>query len=266
MGKIYEALERLEQESSQGPRLPAKSSDPHLLPGEPSQELVVLSKPGSVVAEQFRFLRSRLVRPEDGMSRRSILLSSALQGEGKTFIASNLAAILALGVDEHVLVIDADLRSPRMHEVFGYSADSPGLSDHLIDGKPLEEILQKTHLEKLTVLPAGRYVGNPTEVLSSKSMQNLLSEVRERYSDRFIIIDSPPLEIAPETVIMAQEVDGSYLIIRVRSTPRGVTRKSKERFMKEKFLGVIFNGYQVKENKYRYGYDHYHYKYSDKNN
>jgi hypothetical protein len=65
---------------------------------------------------------------------------------------------------------------------------------------------------------------------------------------------------------MAQEVDGSYLIIRVRSTPRGVTRKSKERFMKEKFLGVIFNGYQVKENKYRYGYDHYHYKYSDKNN
>lgn len=266
MGKMYEALERLEKEKYRDTRVSAKSSALNPLQEEPSRELVVLNKPGGVVAEHFRFLRSRLVRPEDGMNRRSILLSSALQGEGKTFIASNLAAILALGVDEHVLVIDADLRSPRMHEVFGYTAESPGLSDHLIDGKPLKDMLQKTQVEKLSVLPAGRYVGNPTEVLSSKRMQSFLREARERYSDRFVIIDSPPLEIAPETVTMAQEVDGSYLIIRVRSTPRGVTKKSKERFMQDKFLGVIFNGYQVKEAKYRYGYDHYHYRCSEKNN
>lgn len=266
MGKIYAALERLEKENRSDTKVTASLGDSQWMQEEPSQELVVLSKPGGIVAEQFRFLRSRLVRPEDGVTRRSIMLSSALQGEGKTFMAGNLAAVLALGVDEHVLVIDADLRAPRMHEVFGYSADSPGLTDHLIDGKPVQEILQKTNVDKLSVLPAGKYVGNPTEVLSSKRMQGLLHEVRERYADRYIIIDSPPLEIAPETVIMAQEVDGSYLIIRVRSTPRGVTKKSKERFMQDKFLGVIFNGYQVKETKYRYGYGHYHYKYSEKDN
>jgi exopolysaccharide/PEP-CTERM locus tyrosine autokinase len=261
MGKIYEALERLESDQLDSKRMSAGKTRSTTFRMEETPELVVVNMPGSILAEQFRFLRSRIIRPEDKQMRRSILITSALQGEGKSFIASNLAVVLALGVDEHVLLIDADLRSPKLHKVFGYSSEAPGLSDHLIDEVPLSEVLHKTEIDKLTILPAGKYVGNPTELLSSSRMQDLLVEVRDKYKDRFVIIDSAPLEVAPETVIMSHEVDGSYLVIRYCSTPRTVVKRSKERFLKDKFLGVIFNGFQDKEYKYRYGSDYYNYNY-----
>lgn len=260
MGKIYEALERAEEMGSkdgQGTGLPLE-----LVPLFENRELVVLSRPGSPLAEQFRFLRTRITRPAKGRPKRTILITSALQGEGKSFVACNLAATLAQGLDEYVLLVDADLRRPRVSKLLGLESTSEGLSTYLSRGTPLEELMKKTDVEKLTVLPAGTDTINPVELLSSKRMQELIREVRDRYPDRFVIFDSPPMELAPESFVIANEVESVFFVVRRSRTPRDAVRAALERIDQEKFSGIILNGYErpakqykgYKGNAYKYGY------------
>jgi exopolysaccharide/PEP-CTERM locus tyrosine autokinase len=239
MGKIYQALERAETKS---PELHQASE----LPGfdfDPTNELVVLGKPGSSIAEQFRFLRSKITRPTEGVGPKTILITSSLKGEGKTFVSSNLAATIAQSLDEHVLLVDADLRNPQLHNVFGLSCGrEKGLTTHLSEGTSLEELLCRTSIGKLTVLPAGKAIANPAELLASHKMKAFVAEVGSRYPDRVVIFDSPPTKLAPESLIMANEVDGIFLLVRRASTPRDIVRASLEKFKHEKFMGVILNG------------------------
>jgi exopolysaccharide/PEP-CTERM locus tyrosine autokinase len=248
MGKIYEALMRAEEKEEEQPADPGA-----LVTGGNgfSPELMVVGRPGSAIAEQFRFLRSKLIKPETGKRPRTLLITSALQGEGKTFVASNLAATLAQGLDEYVLLVDADMRNPRVHKVFGYDRTSQGLSSHLTQDIPLENVLRNTSVGKLTVLPAGEDIENPVELLSSTKMKGLIAEVRDRYPDRFVIFDSPPMELAPETLVLAKEVDGIYLVVLRAKTPRDVVSSTLERFHKDKFMGVILNGYEKQAKYYK---------------
>lgn len=259
MSKIFEALERAEQEQDRGvsdSRSYLKGNGDSNLP----EELVVLGRPGSVAAEQFRFLRSRITRPMQGEVPRTILITSSLQGEGKTFTACNLAVTIAQGLDEHVLLVDADLRNPRLHRIFDVQDGSRGLSSHLVRDEPLENVLQKTGINKLTLLPAGQEAENPAEILSSERMKQFITEVKERYPDRLIILDSAPVQLAPETVALANEVDGVFLLVFRGHTPREAIQSSLERFKEDNFKGVIFNGYQGSSSYYRqyksksYGY------------
>ena len=193
MGKIYEALERAEETGSVKRGARHEPFDGSVFDQQP--ELVVLGRPGASIAEKFRFLRSLIVRPPDGTVRRTLLITSALQGEGKSFVASNLAVTIAQGLDEHVLLVDADLRNPRLHSIFGYPAEIPGLADHLLDGVELPEVLKRPvaleggYGEKFSVLPAGKPTPNPHELLSSQRMRRFIAEVRDRYPDRYIIFD-----------------------------------------------------------------------------
>jgi protein-tyrosine kinase len=264
MSKIFEALQKIEQDQNTSPAVtPANGPGQVDLETDFSDRLVVLKSPGSVAAEQFRFLRSQIVSPQEGSPHRTILITSPLQGEGKTFTASNLAVTIALGMDEHVLLVDADLRSPTMHTLFGLDLPQKGLSNHLEHNEPLENLLLKTSINKLTLLPAGTETENPAELLSSKRMHALISQVRDRYPDRFVIFDSSPVNLAPETMAIANEVDAVFLLLLRGKTPRQVVRATMERFKKEKLLGLIFNEDQkiARARQYSYGYG-YGYGYS----
>ncbi len=256
MSKIYEALEKARQK---------KQSDKNfdIIPlgddkkGEP-EDIVVLQEPDSHMAECFRFLRSKVIRPASGTPPRTILVTSALMDEGKTFVACNLAVSISQSLEEHVLLIDADLRAPAVHEIFGIRAFKQGLSTFLAGQMSLPELLRKTRINKLTVLPAGNSTMIPSELLSSVRMKALLQEVRDRYADRFVIIDSPPLELTPETSVLANEVDALILVVRHGKTPRDAVKKAMGKIQKEKLLGIVFNGYD-EPLKYYGNYAHYKY-------
>ncbi|WP_028575377.1 polysaccharide biosynthesis tyrosine autokinase [Desulfonatronovibrio hydrogenovorans] len=256
MSKIFEALQRAEQENVL-PRSEKFSSVENVdVTGDLSEKLVVVNRPGSVAAEQFRFLRSQIVRPIEGSAPKTILITSSLQGEGKTFTACNLAVTIAQGMDEYVLLVDADLRSPRVHSFFGYDRAEKGLATHLEYNEPLPSLFKKTAISKLTILPAGQETDNPSELLSSQKMHSFISEVRDRYPDRLIIFDSPPVNLAPETMVIAKEVDAIFVVLLRGKTPRHIVKSTLERFQKEKVKGVIFNQDPdiAKTKYYSYGY------------
>ncbi len=265
MSRLFEALEKAEKERievGEEKKVHVTRTDIDGYHPGLSKELVVFSEPNSVIAEEFRFLRSRILRPLKGNPPKTILITSCLQGEGKTFVAANLAATIAKGFDEYVLLVDADLRRPRVHQVFGYGYFREGLSTHLMNGEPLENLLIKTKLKKLTILPAGEDCDNPSELISSKKMEELIKEIRDRYPDRYVIFDSSPIELTPETFVLGHKVDAIYLVVKRASTPRDVIKNTIEKFEKERFKGIILNGYEKRKRyykKYYRGYGSYSY-------
>lgn len=206
-------------------------------------ELVTLHNPRSFEAEQFKLLRTQLLFPKPGQQPpRTLMVTSALPGEGKSFVSSNLAVSIAQGIEEHVLLIDCDLRRPALHQIFGYEENISGLSHYLSDSTvPLSRVLLKTGIDKLTLLPAGRSVVNPAELLSSPRMMDLIGEVRERYDDRYIIIDTPPPKMISEANALARQVDGILLVIRYGKTPRNVLKDLVESLDPEKIVGTVMN-------------------------
>jgi len=155
------------------------------------KNLISITKPYSMETELFKVLRGRILFPASGKPPRSILVTSAVPGDGKSFIASNLAVNMAQNIGENVLLVDCDLRRPRIHKNFGFG-HVKGLSEHLSNNTKLPDLLLKTVVDKLTLLPAGKQPANPSEIMSSAIMGDLIDELKSRYDDRYLIIDSPP--------------------------------------------------------------------------
>ena len=213
------------------------------------KNLISLLTPQSFESEQFKLLRTHLLFPSSGKAPRSILVTSAVPGEGKSFVAANLAVSIASDIDRHVLLMDCDLRNPVIHRRFGIG-DVTGLSDYLSRGTPLSSLLIRTKLNKLTILPAGRPPANPSELLSSELMSALISEVAERYYDRLIIIDSPPPTLTAETIALARNVDGILVVVKFGDTSRKLVRELIEKMGKEKILGSIINFFDIRSSGY----------------
>lgn len=217
--------------------------------------LVAYYKPQSMEAEFFKILKTNILFPTKGKPPRSILVTSAVPGEGKSFVTANLAISIAQGIEEHVLLIDCDMRRPTIHSKFGIPG-LIGLNEYLTKGVPLSSLLEKTAVEKLTILPVGGLPNNPTELLSSDHMKKLLDEVKQRYSDRFILVDSPPPQLTAETSALAKRVDGVLLVIKAEKTPRKLVYELIEQIGKEKIIGVVLNWYDIPFTKH-YGYGKY---------
>lgn len=203
--------------------------------------LVTHHNPHSYEAEQFRMLRTNILFPSgEKPSPRTILVTSALPGEGKSFVSSNLAQAIAQNIDKHVLLIDCDMRRPTIHKIFGYD-QVPGLSNYLTGESTLPELLIRTGSNHLSILPGGPVPPNPAELLSSNRMLALLKEVRSRYDDRYIIIDSPPPHLTAESKALAQFVDGIIVVVKFGRTNRDLVADMVEKFQKDKILGVVAN-------------------------
>ena len=202
--------------------------------------MVTLLKPHSFEAEQFKILRTNLLFPSSGKSPRTIMVTSAVPDEGKSLITANLAVSIAQSIQEYVLLIDCDIRRPCIHTQFGYGT-VPGLSDHLSKGIPVSSLILKTIVNKLSILPGGTLRHNPSELVSSQQMSRLLQEVKYRYSDRFIVIDSPPPKLTAEASALSRQVDGVLLVIEYGRTSREMVSDLVNTIGKEKIIGVVFN-------------------------
>jgi protein-tyrosine kinase len=227
------------------------------LPENIHPSIITLVKPHSLEAEQFRLLKNNILFPETGTPPRTIMITSPSPDEGKSFVAANLAVSIAKSIDEYVLLMDCDLRAPSLHQLFNIR-DGQGLSDHLSRGIPLPALLMKTFVNKLTLLPGGTIPPNPSELLSSEQMRNLLDEVKSRYADRYVIIDTPPPYITSETNAMARIVDGIIIVIRYGKTRKKEVEDIIDIYGKEKILGVIKN-FSKKQPVSDYRYKHYGY-------
>ena len=217
------------------------------------KDLVTLMNPQSFEAEQFKILRTNLLFPESGKTPRSVMVTSTVPGEGKSFVAANLAVSVARHVNWNVLLIDCDLRRPSIDKQFGYK-NVDGLSDYLVNKTALESLLLKTGIDNLTILPAGKLPDNPSELLSSERMAALLEEVAARYHDRLIILDSPPPKLTAESVALARYVDGILVVVKYGSTPKDSVTGLIDKLGRDKILGAVVNNFDAGASRYHKKY------------
>lgn len=200
----------------------------------------VFIDPGSpsAVREQFRTLRSRLYQVRDKQPLRSVLVTSSLPGEGKTFVSNNLAQALARQQNCRVLLIDADLRRPDLHLGFGGS-NSPGLAEYL-KGEAMElSVIQRGLPEYLCFIPGGNKPDNPAELLANGRLRALLQNIGPVFD--WVIIDSPPTLPVSDALTLAELCDGVLTVIRAAQTGFDSAQKSCQQLREKNLLGVALN-------------------------
>jgi capsular exopolysaccharide synthesis family protein len=176
----------------------------------------------SIGGEAYRILRTNLLFSSDTQGLRTLVITSALPQEGKTVIAANLAiAVAREGM--RVLLIDADLRRPSLHRLFGV-ARSPGLAQALADSASLEAVTRETSISGLTLLPCGSLPGNPTELVRGVRMRELLDRIGTSYD--LVIIDTPPVLPVADASIIAAVSDGVLMVVRAGKTSRALTQEA----------------------------------------
>ena len=226
-------------------------------------ELVCLSAPKSTASESYRGIRTNILFASAGEAPQVILVSSPGPREGKTLTTANLAVTMAQA-GSRVLTIDCDLRRPKIHKMFGFPKDR-GLTNLLVGNATLEEAIIHSEVPNLDILPSGPLPPNPSEMLGSKRMGDLLKALRKRY-DR-ILIDSPPVTAVTDAVILGKSVDGVVMVIRAAQTVREVAKNSIHQLhaVGANILGVVLNAVDIGKDKYYYYYyyQYYHYYYGD---
>jgi protein-tyrosine kinase len=281
MGKFFDTLNKLEKVAQQAagerpalgraPKQPSEdveklrlypSSQPTVPPvpeikiSAADFRLVCLREPASPAAESFRILRSKLLFPGSGTPPRAILVTSAQPQDGKSLVAANLAVSIAQGISSHVTLIDCDLRRPALHKIFGVEA-IPGLREYLESGSSAGPFLLKTQVEKLTLLPGGRSLDSPSELLASPKMRRLSEEIKGQYEETFIILDTPPAHVFADAAPLFSIVDGVILVVRHGKTSRDLVQEVITSVGPEKILGVVFNASDQVEREYRHYYHYY---------
>lgn len=201
----------------------------------------------SQIAEEFRIIKRPLIANAFGQGAARvrngnlIMVTSSLPGEGKSFCAINLAISMAMEMDRTVLLIDADVAKPRVPEYLGIHADK-GLLDVLQDKDlKLSDVLIKTDIAKLTVLPAGRTYKRATELLASAAMTRLVEDIGNRYPDRIILFDSPPLLATSESSVLATHMGQIVMVVEAEKTSQEAVREALSHIQSCEVVGMLLN-------------------------
>jgi len=244
MGKMFDALQKVQREKYLESEDKVQKTVPEDLVLD--DKLVSFFAASSMVTEQFRRLRTHILKPGVvGNTPKIIMVVSAMSGEGKSFVAVNLASIIALELHSHALLVDCDLRNPSITRWFGLQ-EKKGLSDYLIGEAEIQDLLIKTPIDKLSILSGGTIQSNPVELIGSKKMKTLAQDLKSRYDDRYIIIDSSPILATTEPGVLNEIVDGIILVIKSGDTPRETIQQAIKLLNKNKILGVVLNNMQFK--------------------
>lgn len=217
------------------------------------------------LSDEFRRIKRPLLNNAFGSSSELvengnvIMITSSLPGEGKSFSSVNLALSIALEKDFTVLLLDADLAMRKITRMFGLE-NRPGLTDKLENSDlDLAELLIKTDFPGLSVIPSGKKTTMATELLASNVMKELIQEVSNRYSNRIIIFDSPPLLATPESSVLAEQMGQIVIVVEANKTPQSAVLDSISLLNKEKAISLILNktskgfGYEQYGNYSSYG-------------
>jgi polysaccharide biosynthesis transport protein len=225
-----------------------------------NSELLINMDSRSSLAEAYRQLRTSILLSTAGHAPKSLLITSSLPSEGKTTTAINTAISLAQ-TGAKVLIIDSDMRRPRLHTVFNIS-NAEGLSTILssdLNGNEILDVIQKDELTKLNLLPSGPVPPNPAELIGSEQMANLLKLLQNNFTH--VVVDSPPIASFTDGVLIASMVDGVILVVNSGKSSRQVVRRSRQLLQDigAKIFGVVLNNVNLRsQDNYYYYQSYYH--------
>ena len=220
--------------------------------------LFTLKNPKSIASEAFRTLRTNIQFTNIDKSIKSIVVTSSGPGEGKTTITCNLAASIAQ-TDKRVLLIDCDMRKPRVHKVFGIT-NLDGLTNILMGEKKISDVEFKgdQDIKSLTVVTSGPIPPNPAELLGSRRMRDFLEDMRDLFD--MIILDSPPINLVTDSAVLSTITDGTIMVVEVGKTDSEAAINGKELLDKvnANLIGVVLNKIPTRGRSY-YNYSYYQY-------
>ncbi|MDB5770494.1 MAG: protein tyrosine kinase [Burkholderia sp.] len=217
----------------------------------------------SAVAEEFRAIKRTLldrIASEGAKSKRSnlIMVTSSLPSEGKTFSSINLAMSIAMEMDHTVLLVDADVARPSVLRTLGLKPES-GLMDILLDRNvQVQDVLLKTNVNTLSILPAGPAHRHSTELLASQAMSRLLDEIASRYADRIVIFDSPPLLLTTEARALASQMGQIVMVVEAESTTQKALKNALRQIEACPNVNLVYNKSKAFPGGDNYGYYSYY--------
>jgi len=217
--------------------IPDESDDPQSAGAR--LPVVIFDAPHSIMAESFRHIRTKLQHTASLDTTRSIMVTSPAPGDGKTTIACNLAAGLALN-GRRILLVDANFRRPEIHKIFGLSNEQ-GFSDVLNAVAAFDEVIQETQVPNLAVMTSGPKPMNPTELFESQLLIDFIERALEEFDH--VIFDSGPIMVVAEAQAMAPRVDGVISVVRAKTNNRGLLQRMRDELRRNKaeHLGVVLN-------------------------
>ncbi|MFA4915354.1 MAG: polysaccharide biosynthesis tyrosine autokinase [Syntrophales bacterium] len=222
-------------------------------------DLISVSAPRSAASESYRSIRTNITFSSVDSPPQVILVSSMTPEEGKTTTAANLAVVMAQG-GSNVLLLDCDLRKPKMRKLFHIKDNDKGLSTVLAGSCGINEAIIHTETSNIDIVPSGPIPPNPSDILGSQRMAQLIEQLRTQYER--IIIDTPPVMAATDAVVLSKIVDGVILVIRAGETRRKIIENGLSQFQRIKapIFGAVLNGVEMERDRYYY-YHHYYYYY-----
>ena len=261
---LFSYMEEKARSNRTGPQLPKPDAETNSIPalsprGHP-RELVGASNPYSVHGEAYRTLRTGILLSRAGAPPKVILMTSTTSGEGKTVTATNTAVLFA-HTGAKVLLIDADLRRPRCHRVFGIDKE-PGLTEVLTGRRDVFEMIRPTAVDGLSMLTSGSLPPNPTELLGSDKMKQVLTTVAGSFD--FVVIDSPPILPVSDSILLSTIVDGVVVIVNSAKTAKQQIRVACARlkYARSKLFGIVLNKVNLQSPEYKY-YKNYYFHYTN---
>lgn len=279
MSKFSKALEKIQEERSSEEKAPKNSAASMKFPvgleeveasevfwGErvesvkntlPLSHIVMFRFPNSIIAEQYRMLRTSLQTQLKKEGLKVLLVSSSVNGEGKTVTATNLAAALAENGDAKVALVDADLRRGRIAEYLGFGEKRRGLSDFLSGDIHPCELMIRNSRPNLWIMGRGGAVKKPFEMVSSPRFHALIEGLRRHFD--YVVMDAPPIMSVADAGILGREADGVLFVIQAAKTPKTVADHAQLLFRQSgvRILGYVMTNLDFQSADYRY-YHHYH--------
>lgn len=261
MGKLTDALKKAAQERlARIERIDEKSEVKYefiakkTIDSKIDPRIVAFYDPQSPISEQYRSLRTNIQAINSKTPLKVLTITSSTHSEGKTITAINLAISMARDLNKkRILLVDADLRRASMTKYLGIDAH-PGLSDLILDGISVDNAILDIGIENLTILPSGKIPHNPSEILGSPKMANLIGLLKSKYD--YIIFDTPPIIPVTDAGVIGAQTDGVIMVIMANRTQKGVVKHS-ENLLKQshsKILGFILTNIQYHIPAYIYRY------------
>ena len=218
-----------------------------------ARKLITVENPKAIVSEQFRTLRTNINFSNPDKVLKTILVTSSSPGEGKSTTSANVASVYAQE-GKRVLLVDGDMRKPTVHHTFGLK-NTKGLSNVLTRQVSIEEAIQPSTPDNLSIMTSGPIPPNPAELLASKSMEQLIGELTAQYD--FVIFDAPPILSVTDSQILSNRCDGTVLVVKAGEAEKAMVQKAKESLVASQanILGVVLNNFVLaKDNYYYYQY------------
>lgn len=198
----------------------------------------------------YKVLRTQIQHVVAAKGWRTIMVTSTLPDEGKTLTTINLAFSFAKAYDQTVMLIDADLRNQQVHKTLGIYSQY-GLIDYLINDQPISDCLIRPEGKKLVLISGGHSTDGSSELLGSQMMKKFVRETRDRYEDRLVFFDLPPIMIGADAMAFAPLVDGIVFVVRAGQTSTKQARKAIELLPQDKLIGVVLNGQKMNADPYK---------------